>query len=200
MPKYPPKTDNHSHSKKPYSQPSGRPESSAVQTNDRPQRRGPKPPPSAPVISKPHKDQQAQNQPQSLDLTGKSLTEPPNLSKEYPRLGKLNLTDCGLTSITFVSQVRNTLTWLNLSGNKLMDSSAWEGIEQLKSLYGECAFTLMSTEVDINLLCGAHSAECESLRVSSSPKLRFFAGIPQSSRPFTQLAQISRTHPKSPRS
>lgn len=141
MPKYPPKTDNHPHNKKPYSQPGNRrplpPQSSAIQTNDRPQRRGPKPPPSAPVISKSHKDQQAQNQPQSLDLTGKSLTEPPNLSKEYPRLGKLNLTDCGLANITFVSQVRNTLTWLNLSGNKLMDSSAWEGIDQLKSLYGE---------------------------------------------------------------
>lgn len=127
MPKYPTRNDAHqSRQKKPY-----------AERTAPPARKGPKPPPSAPVISKTHKEQQQAQQSQSLDLTGQSLSAPPNLAKEHPRLGKLNLTDCGLTSITWVSQVKNTLTWLNLSGNKLRDKSAWQGIEQLKTLFGE---------------------------------------------------------------
>ncbi|GAA6014064.1 hypothetical protein JCM11491_003505 [Sporobolomyces phaffii] len=125
MPKFPPRDHADPRQKKPYSQ---RPPPPGA-------RRGPKPPPSAPVISKAHKEQQQSQQSQSLDLTGQALTEPPALAKEYPRLGKLNLTDCSLTSISFVSQVKHTLTWLNLSGNKLRDKSAWEGIDQLKTLY-----------------------------------------------------------------
>ncbi|GAA5895620.1 uncharacterized protein JCM6883_001564 [Sporobolomyces salmoneus] len=124
MPKFPPRDNSQqTRQKKPYTQRSAAP------------RKGPKPPPSAPVISKSHKEQQQSQQSQSLDLTGQSLTEPPNLAKDHPRLGKLNLTDCGLTSITWASQVKNTLTWLNVSGNKLRDKSAWQGIEQLKTLF-----------------------------------------------------------------
>jgi Leucine-rich repeat (LRR) protein len=128
MPKCTPRDNpQQSRQKKPYSQ----------QRSSNPNRKGPKPPPSAPVISKQHKEQQQNQQSQSLDLSGQTLNEPPNLAKEYPRLGKLNLTDCGLTDISWISQVKNTLTWLNLSGNKLRDKSAWQGIEQLKTLYGK---------------------------------------------------------------
>ncbi|GAA5961321.1 hypothetical protein JCM3765_004373 [Sporobolomyces pararoseus] len=125
MPKYPPRDHSQqSRQKKPYSQRSAGPA-----------RKGPKPPPSAPIISKTHKEQHQNQQSQALDLSGQTLSEPPNLAKEYPRLGKLNLTDCGLTNIGWISQVKNTLTWLNLSGNKLRDKSAWQGIDQLKTLY-----------------------------------------------------------------
>ncbi|GAA6060562.1 hypothetical protein JCM10212_006797, partial [Sporobolomyces blumeae] len=92
--------------------------------------RGPRPPPSAPVLATPNPRQA----PQSLDLSNRALTEPPNL-RDLANLGKLNLSDCRLTTIDFVHSARRTLTWLNVSGNNLVDPLAWNGIESLKSLY-----------------------------------------------------------------
>ncbi|GAA6021638.1 hypothetical protein JCM10207_008093 [Rhodosporidiobolus poonsookiae] len=81
---------------------------------------------------KPH--QHTKQQPQQLDLANKPLAAPPDLAS-YPLLSKLNLLSTSITSITRVSTAANTLTWLNVSGNDLSSPAAWNGIDQLKTLF-----------------------------------------------------------------
>lgn len=78
--------------------------------------------------TKPQKSQQ-------LDLSGQQLTQLPRLA-DYAALSKLNLSNCGLTEITFVKDAAQSLTWLNVSGNDLSRDRAWNGVESLSTLFG----------------------------------------------------------------
>lgn len=75
----------------------------------------------------------------SLSFANTILTEPPTL---HANLRKLDLTNCGLTSLSFVREVRRSLTWLNVSGNNLRAPEAWEGVNELGGLFGE-AFAML---------------------------------------------------------
>ena len=73
----------------------------------------------------------------TLDLSHTVLSIPPSLSPaSFPDLHKLDLTNCGLTSLAFVKEAKATLTWLNVSGNQLDGPSAWDGVEELQGLFG----------------------------------------------------------------
>ncbi|GAA5891138.1 hypothetical protein JCM5296_004905 [Sporobolomyces johnsonii] len=149
MPKFTPR-DPQSRTNKPYTKPNYRPDRPprpsdphpASSSSARPphfNRNGPPPRPQAdrpPRFGPPQSKgkAKAKDQPESLDLTGQILTEPPRLS-DFAFLGRLNLTDCGLTTLSFVKEARRTLTWLNVSGNNLRAPEAWEGIGELKGLY-----------------------------------------------------------------
>lgn len=69
-------------------------------------------------------------------LANTILTSPPDLAL-HPNLHKLDLSNCGLTSLAFVREARRTLTWLNVSGNNLRAPEAWEGVNELGGLFGE---------------------------------------------------------------
>lgn len=71
----------------------------------------------------------------SLDLSNTILTKTPSLSL-LTNLHKLDLSNCGLTSLAFVAEAKGTLTWLNVSGNKLDQVGAWDGVETLSKLFG----------------------------------------------------------------
>lgn len=72
----------------------------------------------------------------ALDLSNTILTAPPALA-HLTNLHKLDLSNCGLTSLAFVKEAKATLTWLNVSGNPLNGEGAWDGVEQLGRLFGE---------------------------------------------------------------
>jgi Leucine-rich repeat (LRR) protein len=74
---------------------------------------------------------------QQLDLSGQQLTQLPRLA-DYAALSKLNLSNCGLTDITFVKDAAPSLTWLNVTGNDLSRDGAWNGVESLSTLFGAC--------------------------------------------------------------
>jgi Leucine-rich repeat (LRR) protein len=75
----------------------------------------------------------------ALDLSNKALEEPPK-DDDLVGLTKLNLTSCQLTSISFVRAAAASLTWLNVSGNRLSGPEAWNGVEELKGLFGSSFF------------------------------------------------------------
>lgn len=77
---------------------------------------------------------------QQLDLSGQQLTQLPRLA-DYAALSKLNLSNCGLTEITFVKDAARSLTWLNVTGNDLSRDGAWNGVESLSTLFGASATT-----------------------------------------------------------
>ncbi|BGP25872.1 leucine rich repeat domain containing protein [Rhodotorula toruloides] len=136
----------HAPNKKPYSRPAdsnGRlPRQdgpSPHARSDRPaggkdERRGPRGP--ATVGQKSTEKAAAKNKPQAeqLDLSNQQLVSPPSLAA-YSALTRLNLTNCGLTSIDFVKQAAATLSWLNVSGNDLSSPDAWNGVEELRTLF-----------------------------------------------------------------
>ena len=76
----------------------------------------------------------------SLSFADQILTKPPALAA-YTNLHKLNLTNCGLTSIGFVKEAKATLTWLKVEGNDLSAPDAWNGVEELSRLFGELVDT-----------------------------------------------------------
>lgn len=71
-----------------------------------------------------------------MSLAGTILTAPPNLAL-HSNLHKLDLSNCGLTSLAFVREARRTLTWLNVQGNNLRAPEAWAGVNELTGLFGE---------------------------------------------------------------
>lgn len=71
----------------------------------------------------------------SLSFADQILTKAPALGA-HTNLHKLNLTNCGLTSIGFVKEAKSTLTWLKVEGNDLSAPDAWNGIEELSRLFG----------------------------------------------------------------
>lgn len=71
----------------------------------------------------------------SLSFADQILTKAPALAS-YTNLHKLNLTNCGLTSIGFVKEAKATLTWLKVEGNDLSAPNAWDGVEELSRLFG----------------------------------------------------------------
>lgn len=91
--------------------------------------------PAKPVISasEAKKERRADD---ALDLSNTILTAPPALA-HLTNLHKLDLSNCGLTSLAFVKEAKATLTWLNVSGNPLNGEGAWDGVEQLGRLFGE---------------------------------------------------------------
>lgn len=96
--------------------------------------RRPQGPPRAGAGGPPKKTKAATS---ALDLSNTVLTIPPSLAPSlYPDLHKLDLTNCGLTSLAFVKEAKATLTWLNVSGNQLDGPGAWDGVEELKGLFG----------------------------------------------------------------
>lgn len=72
----------------------------------------------------------------SLILAGQLLTAPPPLGA-YSCLRRLDVSKTGLASLGFVKEVKNTLTWLNVSGNQLDNVDAWEGVHELSGLFGK---------------------------------------------------------------
>ncbi|GAA5972496.1 hypothetical protein JCM11641_001871 [Rhodosporidiobolus odoratus] len=98
-------------------------------------------PPRPQKVVKPPKQQS-----QSLDLSNSPLTAPRFLD-DHPKLSKLNLTNTTVDSIAFVATVASTLTWLNVSGNDLSQDGAWNGIDQLKTLFvlnaSHCSLTVV---------------------------------------------------------
>ncbi|BGP17735.1 hypothetical protein JCM10213_005316 [Rhodosporidiobolus nylandii] len=88
----------------------------------------------------------------SLDLSGQALTAPPKLS-DFAFLTRLNLSNCQLSSISFVKAAARTLTWLNVSGNDLSGTGAWAGIEELKGLFVLNASHCSLTEVPSCIAC-----------------------------------------------
>ncbi|KAK4704764.1 hypothetical protein P7C70_g1434, partial [Phenoliferia sp. Uapishka_3] len=88
----------------------------------------------------------------ALNLSNTVITIPPTLTPAaYPGLHKLDLTNCGLTSLSFVKDAAATLTWLNVSGNKLDGPTAWDGVEELKGLFvlnaSNCGLTRVPSAV-----------------------------------------------------
>ncbi|KAL8281127.1 hypothetical protein RQP46_006485 [Phenoliferia psychrophenolica] len=88
----------------------------------------------------------------TLDLSNTALTIPPSLSPaSFPDLHKLDLSNCGLTSLAFVKEAKLSLTWLNVSGNKLDGPGAWDGVEELKGLFvlnaSNCGLTRVPSAV-----------------------------------------------------
>lgn len=72
----------------------------------------------------------------ALILANQPLTAPPSLDG-FAALRRLDLSNTGLTSIGFVKKAKNTLTWLNVSGNPLNSADAWDGVHELSGLYGK---------------------------------------------------------------
>ncbi|BGP33431.1 hypothetical protein JCM10296v2_005232 [Rhodotorula toruloides] len=115
-------------------------------------------------------------QTEQLDLSNQQLAAPPSLD-DYSALTRLNLTNCGLTSITFVKQAAATLTWLNVSGNDLSGRDAWKGVEELRTLFvlnaSHCGLTAVPP-------CIARLSTLKALVLShnSLTKLEHVANLP----------------------
>lgn len=83
----------------------------------------------------------------SLNLSGAPLLASPSFA-QHPNLRKLDLSNCGLSSLSFVRDFRRSLTWLNVSGNNLGNPDAWDGVNELSGLFGEpklCGSELWAT-------------------------------------------------------
>ncbi|BGP41460.1 hypothetical protein JCM10450v2_005506 [Rhodotorula kratochvilovae] len=138
MPKHQP--DRHANPRKPYSKPrrDGGPASSSAPP--RPRRQFPREDdnegrvPQRGRFQKPKPEAKGKAQPTQLDLSGQELASPPPAA-DLANLAKLNLSNCGLTSIAFVKSAASSLTWLNVTGNSLAAPEAWKGIEQLQTLF-----------------------------------------------------------------
>lgn len=91
--------------------------------------------------SRPSSSQQQQKGKQkedsALNLSGTTLSAPLSF-KDHPHLRKLDLSNCGLSSLGFVRELRRSLTWLNVSQNNLRSTDAWDGVNELTGLFGEC--------------------------------------------------------------
>ncbi|BGP00932.1 hypothetical protein JCM10021v2_004621 [Rhodotorula toruloides] len=115
-------------------------------------------------------------QTEQLDLSNQQLAQPPSLA-DYSALTRLNLTNCGLTSIGFVKQAAATLTWLNVSGNDLSGPDAWKGVEELRTLFvlnaSHCGLTAVPP-------CIARLSTLKALVLShnSLTKLEHVANLP----------------------
>ncbi|KAM0786485.1 hypothetical protein ACM66B_001943 [Microbotryomycetes sp. NB124-2] len=66
----------------------------------------------------------------SLSLAGTTVDKVPDLTG----ISKLDLSNCNLTSLEFIRQAKDTLTWLNVSGNDLSAPDAFKGVQELKNL------------------------------------------------------------------
>lgn len=104
----------------------------------------------------------------ALSLAGTILTAPPNLAN-HANLRKLDLSNCGLTSLSFVRDVRRTLTWLNVSGNNLRAPEAWDGVNELGGLFGELSRRFATVCPELNPLPFAvlNASNCQLTEIPS---------------------------------
>ncbi|GAA5839988.1 hypothetical protein JCM11251_006582 [Rhodosporidiobolus azoricus] len=142
----------------------------------------------------------------SLDLSNQPLTAPPTLP---PGLTKLNLSNCGLTSLSFVRAAASTLTWLNVSGNDLKEPAAWKGIEELKGLFvlnaSHCGLTSVPACIgnlsSLKALVLSHNSLTKLDHVANLPDLNTIVvsnnsltALPSSLSTLPSLKKISAAH------
>ncbi|GAA5820066.1 hypothetical protein JCM3770_002124 [Rhodotorula araucariae] len=125
---------------------------------------------------KPAPTPKTKSQPTQLDLSGQQLAAPPPAA-DLANIAKLNLSNCGLTSIAFAKSAASSLTWLNVTGNSLAASEAWRGIEQLQTLFVLNASHCGLTEVPA---CVASLSKLKALVLShnSLTSLKHVANLP----------------------
>ena len=120
-------------------------------------------------------DKGKQKEDSSLDLSGTKLLAPPTFS-QHAGLRKLNVSNCGLTSLSFVRELRRSLTWLNVSGNNLRDPDSWGGVNELSGLFGEFAVSSyrrpvleleMTRNDTVRLRAVLNASECQLTQVPS---------------------------------
>ncbi|GAA5987513.1 hypothetical protein JCM10908_001985 [Rhodotorula pacifica] len=165
--------------------------------------RGPRVPPKQANKSenKPPKTQQ-------LDLSGQLLSQPPRLA-DYTALTKLNLSNCGLTSIGFVKEAARSLTWLNVTGNDLSGDGAWDGVETLSTLFvlnaSHCKLTetprCVASLKTLKALVLSHNSLTKLEHVANLPDLNTIVvsnnaltALPRSLATLPALKKISAAH------
>ncbi|KAK4049162.1 hypothetical protein OIV83_004319 [Microbotryomycetes sp. JL201] len=79
---------------------------------------------------RPRTDTAAAARGRTLSLAGTVIEAVPDLTG----VSKLDLSNCKLTKLDFVRHAKDTLTWLNVSGNNLSAPDAFQGVQELEHL------------------------------------------------------------------
>lgn len=91
---------------------------------------------------------------EELDISDNTLEYVPRQIADIPRLKKLVLENCGLRDIPELQPLADTLVWLSLSGNDLLDYSTLLNLSGLELLGLErCNLSVLP---DLSLLCNLH--------------------------------------------